>query len=537
MLILTEHDGTFPDDTNPEIRYCLPTGLAPAPADGQDYQVVLSRGQGSGLLQLRLVPIWPELGPHDRRVPFSSGRFRLVMRTPVSTDAGEWWPARLADDVVVDRSVSLNAAEAAIARRLGEGGGEVVDVEVELTLTGVGPVFPWLVQVNGETLRRTIAALIGPSAATWDQVESAFLGVSREVFQWHPLQPAAMPPAVDGALRAIAHHARPFLLEHSAAGWLVKAAVPERLSFSLAVPYLDSRSFGLRWRFSEFLKAQPDPKKYLLDLTVPAPLQGASLLITNDVPLAPDGIRRIEVEVKTGGPSGRVTHIFLPGKPSSVRVAFVRETFEDLDLEWRAILTVQTAKGPAVVEAPGGKTGLSLNLTMEKIGLVILRFRTIPEVLAHIASVEITVGTRTLVLTSQTPEGWVVGRNAPLTCQVSAVKVGGSKMLLGEFPIDGGLTVDSTMLGVGEITSVVFRPMTNLATHVAYLALQVEGGPWRSLDFGAELNWPVRRANRLELPRLRYRTRYVPRLAGGTTGPLIESDWKVAENTAIAVGV
>jgi hypothetical protein len=537
MLILTETDGSFPDDTNGEIRYRLPTGLEPGLANGHDPQVVLSRGQGSGLLHLRLAPVWPELKSGDRRALFSTGRFRLVMRTPALTEVGQWWPTPLGQDVVVDRSVSLNAAEAAIARRLGEAGGEVVDVEVELTLRGIAPTFPWLVQCEGEPLRRTVAALLGGSPATWDQVESAFLGIGREMFQWHPLRPSAMPPAIDGALRAIAHHARPFLLESSASGWLVRPAAPERLALSLAVPYLDSRAVGMRWRFSEFLKAQSDPSRFLLDLIVPAPLQGASLLITNDVPLAADGIQRIEVEVKTGGPSGRVSHIFTPGQPSFSRVPFIRETFEDLDLEWRAILTIQTARGPAVVEAPGRKTGLNIDLTTNKIGLAVLRFRATPEVLAHTVSVEVTAGARTLALTSQKPEGWVVGRTPPAMCQVSAITSGGSKIFLGEYPVDGGLTVDATMLGIGEVSSIVFRPESDLAARAAYLAVQVESGPWRSLDVGAELIWPVQRASRLEPPRLRYRTRHVPRLATGTTGPLAESGWRIAESATVEVGV
>jgi hypothetical protein len=537
MLILAEAEGSFADDTKPEVHYRLPIGLAPAAADGGAPQVILSRGEGSGLLQLRLAPVWPELKPGDRRTPFSKGRFRLLMQTPSSTEAGEWRPTPVSEEAVVDRSVTLNAAEAGIARRLGAGGGEVVDVEVELTIAGFAPTYPWLVQVDGELLKRTVAALLGAAPATWDKVEAAFQGLGKELFQWHPSAPAAMPPPADAALRAIAHHASPFLLESSNGVWHVRSAAPGPLTLSLAVPYLDSRPFGLRWRFSEFLAAQPDPGRYLLDLTVPAPLQGASLLIANDVPLAAGGIQRIEVEVRTGGPSGRVTHVFLPGQPAAARVPFVRETFEDLDLQWRAKLTVSTARGPAVVEAPGGKTGLAVDLTLEKVGLAALRFRVMPEVFAHVASVEITVGSRTLVLNAQKAEDWVVGRTPPATCQVSASTAAGPKTQLGEYPIDGGLTVDAATLGVGEVASMGFRPAADVTARAAYLAVQVEGGPWRSLDFGGELSWPVRRASRLEPPRLRYRTRHVPRLAAGATGPIATSDWKVADAAAVEVGV
>jgi hypothetical protein len=537
MLILTQSDGFFPDDSSAGLRYRLPDGVAPVADSNSIPQVMLGRGQGSGLLQLRLAPVWPEPKAGDRRVPFSKGRFRLLMHTPSSTEVGEWRATPISEDVIVDRSVSLNGAEAAIARRLGEGGGEVVEVEIELTVAGFAPTFPWLVQCDGELVRRTIAALMGAPPATWDKVEGAFLGLSKEMFQWHPLEPAALPPPMDGALRAIAHHARALVLESSDGGWRVKNTAPPNLTISLAVPYRDSRVFGIRWRFSEFLAAQPDPKRYLVDLSVPAPLEGAILILANDVPLAQGGIQRLEVEVKTGGPSGRVTHVFLPGQASAARIPFVRETFEDLNLEWRARLTVSTAQGPAVVESPGVKTGLAVDVTSETVGLTTLRFLATPDVFAHVTSIEITVGQRIVVLSAQKSEDWVVGRKPPVTCRIAATPAGGAKTLLGEYPVDGGFTVDAALLGVGEVSNFVFRPAADLPARAAYLAMQVEGGPWRSLDFGAELNWPVQRANRLVAPRVRYRTRHVPRLPGGATGPIAESEWKAAESTAVEVAI
>src|SRR4051794_22945613 len=113
MVVLTGSADSFPDDRDPSLRYRAPTGLVPAVGPDGEPQVTLSRGQGSGLLQLRLAAVWPNMASGERPVPFSSGRFRLVMTTSATTEHGDWRPTPLAAATVVDRAVSLNASEAA----------------------------------------------------------------------------------------------------------------------------------------------------------------------------------------------------------------------------------------------------------------------------------------------------------------------------------------------------------------------------------------------------------------------------------------
>ena len=535
MLVLGEAGSDLRDHVDPLIRYRLPTGLTPVSGPDGHPQIAIARGQGSGLLQVRLALDWPSLALNERRVPFSKGRFRLKMQTPSSQEAGDWRPTTLTGDGIVDRSVSLTAAEAAIARRLGQSGGELVDVEVELALSGFGPMYPWLVQADGELLTRTLAALGGSATVQWEVIEASFLGLGKELFQWHPLEPGAIPPPLDGALRAIAHLARPSLFESAEGGWRIRSATPALLSLNLKVPWLTTRDVGLDWRLSAFIAAQPDPSRYLLDLTIPAPLQGASLFIANDVPLASGGIQRLEVEVKTGGPTGRVNHVFLPGEPSAVTIPFVRQTFEDLDLAWNAKLLVMTSRGPAMVETPDVRTDLAIALTLENVGLVALHFRVAAEVFAHVVSIEIIVGARVLVLTAQKPDDWVVGHTTPATCTVSATPPGGTKTLLGAIPLQQALLIDAGLLRVGELTPILFRAPASLATLAAYLAIQVEGGSWRTLDAGGEISWPFRQTSCLEVPQVRYKTRHVPRLATGGTGVITESGFKTGLGSAVEV--
>lgn len=538
MLVLARVKDGYPDDVDAAVQYRLPTGLAPLPGPDGTPQAVVIRGPDAGLLRLSLALTWPPLDPGQRRVSFAEGRFRLLLRTPTATDAGQWRATPITGDAVVDRSLSLDPIEAAIARRLGERSGEVVDVEVELDVRGLAPAFPWLARGDVETLRARIAALLGSTPATWDAVQEAFSGLTTDTFTWYPLEPGALPPPADEALLSIAQHAAPILLDLTDGGWVVADGGPPHIDVSLAVPRIQTRSFGLRWSFSEFLNSQADPSQHLIDLAVPAPFEAADLHLVNDVPLAPEGIRSVIVEARTGGPSGMVRHEFLPGEPGAARLRFVRETFEELDPSWRARATVVTARGPAIHETAPRSSGLMIEVNAETLGLTPVRLAAEPDVFEHVAAIEATVGTRTLELTRERPEAWAVGRRLPPTVELSAVLNSGERKSLGSKRIGPqGLMLTPADLGVGEIASVVLRPPDDFEQRAAYLAVQIEGGPWRTVDPGAELTWPVRRESRLQPPHIRYRTRHVARGTDGVTQTMAESSWLDAVGEVVVVDI
>ncbi len=527
MLVLTRINDRFPDDTDPAITYRLPTGLTPLPGPDGTPQAVISRSPDGGLLHLRLGAAWPQLNAQEKHVPFSAGRFRLVLKTPIDEEAGQWRDTPTQGDTVVNRSVSLDPIETAIAKRISQSGGDLIDVEVELDIRGLAPMFPWLVRAESDMIQSRIAALLGPTPATWERVEAAFLGLSKDTFTWYPLEPGAVPPPTDQAMLAIAHHAAPTLLTKSQGGWSLTDSDATHLDVSLAVPRTQTQRFGLRWSFSEFLAAQPDPGLHLIDLDIPAPFVAADIHVVNDVPLADSGIRGIGVEIRTGGPSGIVRHEFLPGQPSSARLRFVRETFEDLALSGKTRTTVDTANGPTIVENDLRPSGLMVEINTRSLNLTPLRFLAQPAIFEHVASLEVIVGRRTLSLTPTSPQAWAVGRRPPATVDVWAVLDSGDRAPLGAMAISGqGLTFDLAFLEVGQIKTVTLQPPTNIDQQAAYLAVQIEGGPWRTIDPGATVTWPVRQANRFQPPQLRYRTRHVPRSADGTTRPITESTWR-----------
>ena len=381
-----------------------------------------------------------------------------------------------------------------------------------------------------------IAALLGSAPASWDAVEAAFLGLGEDTFTWYPLVPGAMRPPLDQALVSIAHGASAVLLTQTAAGWTVAAAPPPRIDVNLQVTGTADDHVGYRWSFSDFLAAQPDPHRHVVDISVPAPFTASEVNIVNDVPLAADGVRSIAVDVKTGGPSGLVRHEFLPGESSAARLRFVRETADDLHLEWGGTCTVMTAHGPAVTPIDFRAADQLIEIDPAALRMVVLRFAAALAVFDLAASIEIAIGARTIVLSRSAPEAWAVGRQAPATVTVTAILPSGERAALGARPLGPlGLVLDAAALGAGDVVKVSLRPAAAAAQRIAYLAVQAEGGPWRTLDAGAEIDLPVRLESRLKPPRLRYRTRHVARRDDGTTAVMAESGWVDASGDVVTV--
>ncbi len=536
MLVIDPFGESFGDHADELVRYRLPERLTAVSDAAGVPQILLSRGESGGVLQIRLRAEWPQLGLNERAAPVAESRFRLLTHSPSSENAqSPWHDSLIAGDILVDRSISLSAVEAAIAKRLGVSGGELVDVEVEASVRGFLPVYPWTASAPGVELCNTLRALLGSEPVPWRRVEEAFLSLALDDFVWRAAEPAAI-PAPRSSLIALAHHATPHLFTRQADGWVLRDDPPERLRLNLQVPAVGTHSFGLRWSFSRFLDEQPDPSKHIVDVSVPAPLEAAELVVVNDLPLSAQGVSRIEVEVRTGGPTGRVRHTFLPGQPSAARLRFVRETFEDLALEWRAKITVVTSAGVGVVESPTVKCGLSIRIRPDDLGLTPVRISAEPEVFEHAQAIECVVATRRVTLDARAPEAWLVGRNPPPDVEVIAIPKTGEPVSLGRLPLASELNVSPATLGVGETVSVPLR-LSSAVPPVAYVAVQVEGGPWRTLDEGASIEWPVRRTSRLSPPRLRYRTRHVAKASNGSTSPMAESAWREAEGAAVAVEI
>lgn len=538
LLLLGSGDDGFGDDADPRLRHRLPVALRPVTGPDGTPQVLLARTPEGGFLQLRLDPTWPALGEHERRAAPSAGRFRLRWHTPTAAAESSWHDGVVGGQALIDRALALSPAETAIARRLVPGGAELLEVEVELVVEGRLPRFPWLARVAGPSLQSLVLARLGDGPRTWADVEDAFAGLAMDAFEWFPLEPAALPPPPDAALRALARHAAPFLLAREEERFVAAPSVPARLDLDLGVARAGTRRFGLRWSFSELLAAAPDPSQHLVQIDGPAPFEAAVVQLVNDVPLADGGIRSIEVEIWTGGPSGRVSHRFEPGRPSAARLTTIREGHEPLALQWRARAIVMVAGRPTQVDTDARAGGQSIRIDAESLGLRPLRFSAEAAAFEHVEAIEVLLPRAAVRLTAAAPEAWLVGRTPPAAVEVAVVLAGGTRASLGTLALGPrGLVIGVAELGVGAAATVSLRPPADLDARAAYLAVQVEGGPWRTLEPGGALAWSVRLPTRAHAPRLRYRTRHVPRHADGRTAPIVESPWRQAEGATVEVEV
>lgn len=526
MIVLDGRGDRFADDADRDRVYRVPESLELATSRDGVPAFALARTSDGGVLSLELVARWPSRVRGEVALPIAEGRFRLLMSTPTSRETGEWHAAAPAGAVMVNRSVSLGPAELAIAHALVERGEGLIEVELELLVEGRTPTFPWLARIDRAVLRNLIGAALGDDdSVLWSEVEDAFAGLTKSVFEWHPLEVGALPPPEDAALRALARHAAPVILEHGTHS--LAPSVPEGpVDFSLAVPREASRWFGLRWSMSEFLARQSDPSTFLLDLRAPALFEAAVIQLVNDLPLAEGGVLSVSADVLTGGPTGTMSHTFAPGEPSAARLTFVRATGGAQQVRWRPRTTVVGTNGTGVITGDYRPTDLAVRIDRDAVGLTPLRFRAEPRVFDVAASVEVAVGSLVKVLSRSAREVWAVGQTPPATVDVTVVLPDGTRHALGPHPLkNDGLFVSAAMLAIGQATTVTLRHPSD-PSGLAYLAVEIEGGHWRTLDPGEAITWSVRRAHRFAAPRLRYRSRYVPRREDGGTEAMVTSDWR-----------
>lgn len=540
--------GDFADDADPVLRWRLPSALEPLKgADGVP-QVMLALGPDGGVLQLRLGVVWALDGdPARRPAPIESARCRLCLAGP-SPEAGAWRPAIGGNDTTLTRALSLGPVEAAIARRLlsngdsGAAAAEAVLLEFECLVAGRTRALPWLVRVPSAPLRERLAAALGDVPATRQTIEAAFLSLDPGLFEWLPQAVDALPPPRDEALTALAAQAVGLLFVPTGdtapgaeTSFSLAPAGAASVAFDLRVPRAIRLTHRLRWSMSDFLAGVADRARHLVSLSAPAPFEAATLTLANDLPLAAQGLQQLDVEVRSGGPSGLLAHRFGLGEPSVARLPYVRAGADAGPLQWRVRYTVASGAAPVVgqtdfVAVPGTLVALDA----QSVGLRVLRFGGAGELFSHLQAIEIPLGSRTLRLTGPEPTNWAVGRTPPASVTPVAVLASGERRPLEAAPLGAdGLWLDGSAIGLGESAELRIEAPPDLAARAAYLAVQVEGQAWRTLDAGAAIRLRVRRTSRLQAPTLRYRTRHVPRGADGATRPIAESDWRAASGEAL----
>ena len=538
MLTLRRDAEGFLDDTDPSLRWVVPDGLEPIVDAAGVPQVFVVRGPEAGVLTLRLRPRWPGLDARHRQATIASSRVRLVGLAAGVRSDGVWHDGGIDAEHLLGRALALDAIELAMIRRLAASGGDTLEVELEMAFEGLLPRHPWLVRIDGAGLRARLVGLLGDTTFDRSAWNDAWAGLGDDALVWWPLSADAIPVPRDEARVALAQHCLPLATTGGAQALRLRDDFPERLALDLSVATAGRTQVALRWSLSSFLAQVADPTVHLVEATIPDPFQAAAMHVSCDVPLAEAGVRSIDVEVTTGGPSGRLRHVFVVGAPTAVRLPFVRESAAALEPRWLARATVVTAAGPTVVETTPRATGLVLDLDAAALGIVPLRFVADPIVFNRVAAIEIEIGARRLQLTATAAEAWAVGRTPPPSVAVTAIAADGRRHGLGNLALArDGLRIGAATLGIGDDVTVVLTPPAQLEDRAAYLAVQVEGGPWQTLERGDRITWALRREDALTPPRLRYRTRDVPRDADGRSRPMRESAWIEAVGETITVAL
>jgi hypothetical protein len=445
VLVLVGSRGAFPDHLDQRVAHVLPDGLALA-----DLLVLRYAGDGDaadgGLLRLRLIPTLPVgSGREVRPVAFEAGRARLRMRLPGDPDAlaGRWEPLAIPGGDILIPAVTLTSHEAQVVQALAEGGGAVVEVEVELRYRGVHPGLPWLA-TPGAALHEELARRLAPEPVPASLVRAVVAGLPAETWAMRALvagAPAPDPDALADALTArvldawfepveaadegieeeedrVATSDERRVVGGSGARDGFLGAVPlHRLRaepavtgpWDLAVLRTEARTHRLTWSLGDAVAALPaEVRARAFPRVIVASLVAADTVhVVNGLPVTPDGVRAISVELGFLGASGLPEHATLTfdGSRSVQRVALPRFAGRDPRLRRRIDLTVASTDGGWPRRLRGTEAavaGAVVEVSAATAGVDVVRIDARPDVFSHADALDVAI-TRSAAATAGPP--------------------------------------------------------------------------------------------------------------------------------------
>jgi hypothetical protein len=269
---------------------------------------------------------------------------RIVSTTPTGTAAADWHPIgpRAAD--VVDVMLPLTPEETALARRVSEQGGSLVEIEVELDYLGRLPRLPWSATADPALVRAAVTPALGPGPFTVDAAISAFEALDSAIFRWSP-NTAAAPPRNDALARpALAVALAQELLAPDPAGVTWRSDLAEPIRIDLEVSRIADRHWPVRWSFSSFYAGLTDPGLHFEAIERPVAFQTRSLRVSCGLPIGPEGVDTLTVEIDAGDVTGLTSVSFVAGGPMSVRVPFIHRNAA-APPRWRAHALVRGREG------------------------------------------------------------------------------------------------------------------------------------------------------------------------------------------------
>jgi hypothetical protein len=588
--------GSWPDSDDPGVRWAQPAGLVLASQANAAPRFLLARWRdpvaaaSGGVLHLALArtPPAPDLaaaaaaaGLELRTTSFSAVRFRLILRA-VGTDViralGQWRDTPPAADPLVVASDPLDPDTAQLLTAALSGGGDAVEVVVEARGTGLAGSLDALVVVDLPRLVPLLDARMSPASdggetigITVDDLIAtlASLPEDPQLVQVRPLD-GAPAPAGAAALAELAHRLVDDLFTPvgSADPWS-----PRRFRLTPGSGTTQSRAYDLRpsrlapvpWRASWSLSdwaagLAPTAREALFPVLERMAVFGtAPVVVVCEVPVDPQGVREVQVDVTAPGVGGVPDHrsFSFTGSSSVARFTAAFPAFSSpATPSARAAATLVPAPGaipawPRVLPTrPVPADGPLITVTPADLGLTTVVVAAESAVFTRASRLELAVRAGELMLATGTLTGTSLSATlafpqpaelpgAPLLVITAVRDPEGSAFRLPGHPLNGRpvtvAAVDLEDLSPIEVTIELDDP----AGRVAYAAVALLDTTGRSrtltLDAGTPTTWTCHRPTALDPLRYRWRLHHVTRGPDGNTRPLATTPWADASTTHLVL--
>lgn len=581
----------FPDHRDPRRLYALPDRLELQMDDALSPRFALLRfanddlDGGGGLIQAALQwrrtdldQLAAAVGERTVELPAAaSAEARLVLRgTAADTvlEAGQWQPLRAssADALSITHHLTRQDSQilAALTREPGEGGPQPVELELRCVVPGLRPGLPWTAEAEVPALFELLRAqLPGDRPCTAVELEMAFLGLPAGVLSFRPATPGE-PAVPDETLRRIAARRaletflRPVPGGHEwHPGALPAAGVP-RAAWGLGSPTPDTLTRTLRWSIRDLYETHGQRDDVFPVVTPFQPLKKASVCVLCALPMHPEGLAQLDVELRFRGASGAPVHktLVFDGSRGLATVGVVLPAFgSGLELGFRTTLYVARDGQPprTLSSGPDFQPVAGLQVVVDRVhcGVRPLCLRCDAAVWRHTDAVDGRVATATgrvfdLRLTPGRPLRWLVLQGedalASATVEVSVALAHGERHVLRAEPLLGDeVLVTGWALEPAAPDVLTLRLAESLAARSALVAVELIPGPalpadgasgtWLTLDPHQTSTWSHWRDSVLQPPGYAWRLHWVERDASGATRPLRDTPWQTGQANELTVDV
>jgi len=588
----------FPDHRDAKVLFYLPPGMELANTPGGDPDFYLLRYHGDfalaagGLLRFRLrfssaadkVRQAVETSGYKlRQTGFDAGRFHLRLRSMqqgAADQTGDWRPLALASDEVSVPALSLTPLETQFLEALLSDGVSAVEIDSELSYSGLVPGAPWLVTIDVTRLRPLLTALLPASPVRADQVAAAFLSLPEgdaSPITWRALQPDAPAPARDAMLNETAARALPLLFDAQPASdvftpalYTLRAAAAgdaAQLPIDLIPPRQQSQICRLSWSVTSLYKSldTPEKKKRIFPpVSNVSPFANVDVNVINRLPYDSHYLRKATVDLRYIGASGveEVKNYTFDGTSQVFRTNVTYPSqVGDFQLDYR-VTTFLSAPGgngwPVIRKSAFTKAdGPVVDLNRQAAGMDFVHVETEPQVFEKAASVAVSIyrpadNSKALVevqVAADHPSAWValpgVASADALRARVVAHAPGTPEpppYTIGDGPIaDRRVAVTAWQLEVLDPDRITVRVDPAAAPRFAMLNITLaamgEEGRAQPLTVDAPITWSLFRNSVFDQITYRYRLNYILLDANGQARPIATTDWVTSHETNLVVGL